>query len=59
MWQVRVDVHVLDVDGSLADCASIAALCALAHFRRPDVTVLTDSIVIVSFVINKYVYVLI
>lgn len=33
VWQVRVDIHVLDNDGSVADCCSIAAITALLHFR--------------------------
>ncbi|XP_052077731.1 exosome complex component RRP45-like isoform X1 [Mytilus californianus] len=39
VWQIRVDVHVMNHDGNLIDCSSIAAITALAHFRRPDVTV--------------------
>ncbi|KAJ1351283.1 hypothetical protein KIN20_007266 [Parelaphostrongylus tenuis] len=39
VWKVRVDVRILDDDGSLLDCASIAAVTALYHFRRPNVTV--------------------
>jgi len=39
VWQIRVDVHVLDFDGALIDCASVATITALMHFRRPDVTV--------------------
>lgn len=38
VWAIRVDVNVLNHEGNLQDCASIAALSALAHFRRPDVT---------------------
>lgn len=30
---MRVDLHVLDNGGNIADCASIAAITALAHFR--------------------------
>ncbi|KAL1282544.1 hypothetical protein QQF64_001347 [Cirrhinus molitorella] len=39
VWQIRVDVHVLNHDGNLMDAASIAAISALSHFRRPDVTI--------------------
>uniref|UniRef100_A0A0M3HX40 Exosome complex component RRP45 n=2 Tax=Ascaris TaxID=6251 RepID=A0A0M3HX40_ASCLU len=46
VWQIRVDVHILQADGALIDCASVAAITALAHFRRPDVTVLVDSILV-------------
>lgn len=38
VWAFRVDVNVLNYEGNILDCASIAALAALAHFRRPDVT---------------------
>ncbi|KAK6637647.1 hypothetical protein RUM44_008069 [Polyplax serrata] len=38
VWVLRVDVNILNHDGSLVDCASISALAALGHFKRPDVT---------------------
>ena len=37
-WSVRLEVHVLCHEGNLAEAASAAALAALAHFRRPEVT---------------------
>ncbi|KAJ1795509.1 3'-5'-exoribonuclease [Coemansia sp. RSA 2399] len=39
VWSVRLDLHFLDHGGNLVDAASIAAIAALRHFRRPDVTV--------------------
>ncbi|XP_039289513.1 exosome complex component rrp45 isoform X2 [Nilaparvata lugens] len=39
VWNVRVDMVVLNHEGNLVGCCSVAALSALAHFRRPDVTV--------------------
>lgn len=48
VWQIRVDLHVLDTDGGLIDCCSIAAVTALSHFRRPDVSVLPDSVIVHS-----------
>jgi len=39
VWILRVDIHVLNHEGNLLDCCSIAAISALAHFKRPDVTV--------------------
>eukprot|EP00611_Tribonema_gayanum_P024279 TRINITY_DN5322_c0_g1_i1.p1 TRINITY_DN5322_c0_g1~~TRINITY_DN5322_c0_g1_i1.p1 ORF type:complete len:506 (-),score=156.14 TRINITY_DN5322_c0_g1_i1:32-1549(-) len=39
VWQLRVDVHILDNGGNLVDAAALAAIAALQHFRRPDVTV--------------------
>ncbi|XP_041973321.1 exosome complex component RRP45 [Aricia agestis] len=38
VWSLRVDVKVLNHDGNLVECASIATLASLAHFKRPDVT---------------------
>ncbi|XP_066154347.1 uncharacterized protein Rrp45 [Euwallacea fornicatus] len=38
VWALRVDVNLINHEGNILDCASIAVLAALAHFRRPDVT---------------------
>jgi len=39
VWCLRVDVTVLDHDGNLCDACVLAAIAALQHFRRPEVTV--------------------
>jgi exosome complex component RRP45 len=39
VWSLRVDMHVLDDHGNVLDCAHLAAISALLHFRRPEVTV--------------------
>lgn len=39
VWTVSVDIVVLNNDGNLLDCAALAAITALLHFKRPDVTV--------------------
>ncbi|KAL3265563.1 hypothetical protein HHI36_009768 [Cryptolaemus montrouzieri] len=49
VWALRVDVNVLNHEGNILDCASIAALSALHHFRRPDVTCDGE-----DFIIHKY-----
>ncbi|KAJ3369201.1 Exosome complex component RRP45 [Allomyces arbusculus] len=46
VWTVRVDVRVLDNDGNIMDCASLAAVAALLHFRRPDVSVAGEDVTI-------------
>ncbi|KAJ2801951.1 3'-5'-exoribonuclease [Coemansia helicoidea] len=48
VWLVRLDLHFLDHDGNLMDAASIAAIAALKHFRRPDVTVDGENAIIHS-----------
>lgn len=45
-WSVRADIHVLDFDGGLIDACCIAAMAALYHFRRPDVSVDGDRITV-------------
>ena len=37
VWQIRVDVHVMNHDGNIIDCSSIAAITALAHFRSVSI----------------------
>ncbi|GAA5998198.1 hypothetical protein JCM5350_002917 [Sporobolomyces pararoseus] len=48
VWHIRVDVHFLNDGGNMLDCASIAAITALRHFRKPDVTVNGEDIIIHS-----------
>ncbi|XP_063970350.1 exosome complex component RRP45-like [Lytechinus pictus] len=48
VWKIRLDVHVLNHDGNILDSACIAAIAALSHFRRPDVTVIGESVTIHS-----------
>lgn len=46
VWNLRIDVSVINHDGNLIDCASIATLAALSHFHRPDVTSTGEEIII-------------
>ncbi|XP_063331586.1 exosome complex component RRP45 [Pelmatolapia mariae] len=48
VWQIRVDVHTLNNDGNLMDAASIAAITALCHFRRPDVSAQGQEVTVYS-----------
>ena len=49
VWNLRVDINIINHDGNLIDCASIATLAALAHFHRPDVTSTGETIIIHPF----------
>lgn len=49
VWALRVDVNVLNHEGNILDCASVAAITALAHFRRPDVTSDGEDIIIHTY----------
>ncbi|KAG7160833.1 Exosome complex component RRP45-like, partial [Homarus americanus] len=42
VWQLRVDVTVLNHAGNLGDACNLASVAALRHFHRPDVTVEED-----------------
>jgi exosome complex RNA-binding protein Rrp42 (RNase PH superfamily) len=48
VWSVRLDMHVLDDHGNLTDCCGIGAITALHHFRRPDVTISGDAVIVHS-----------
>ncbi|KAI5479642.1 splicing factor 3B subunit 3 [Pseudohyphozyma bogoriensis] len=48
VWSIRVDVHFLNDEGNMLDCASIAAITALQHFRRPDVEVVGEEVTVHS-----------
>ncbi|KAJ1909918.1 3'-5'-exoribonuclease [Tieghemiomyces parasiticus] len=48
VWSIRVDLHFLDHDGSLLDAACFAAISALTHFRRPDVSVIGEEVTVHS-----------
>ena len=41
-----MDIHVLNHEGNVADCAGVAGLAALAHFKRPDVTLEGDVVTV-------------
>lgn len=49
VWQIRVDLNVLNHDGNILDCANIALICALSHYRLSEVSVTGDQIKILSF----------
>jgi exosome complex component RRP45 len=53
VWQIRIDIRILDHEGNVVDCACIAAITALLNFKRPEVTVSGyDIVVVISIVLN-------
>ncbi len=48
VWQIRVDLNVLNHDGNILDCANMALIASLAHFKLPEVSVTGDEIKIVN-----------
>ncbi|CAF2757517.1 unnamed protein product [Rotaria sp. Silwood2] len=39
VWSIKIDLTVLNNCGNILDCANIATLCSLYHFRLPEVSV--------------------
>ena len=44
-WSIHCEMHVLDDGGNVTDAASLAAIAALRHFRRPEVTVADGKVI--------------
>ena len=49
--EIRLDIHVLNHEGNVADCAGVAGLAALAHFKRPDVTLEGDVVTVGYYIL--------
>lgn len=47
VWHIRLSLHFLADAGNMVDCACLAGIVALRHFRRPEVEVIGDDEVIV------------
>ncbi|KAJ9120171.1 hypothetical protein QFC22_003070 [Naganishia vaughanmartiniae] len=48
VWAIRITLHYLSDDGNLLDCACMAAMAALRHFKKEEVEVRGDEITVVS-----------
>lgn len=46
VWHLRLTLHFLSDEGNMLDCACLAGIVALRHFRRPEVEVVGDQVVI-------------
>ncbi|KNZ82345.1 Exosome complex component rrp45 [Termitomyces sp. J132] len=44
VWHIRLTLHFLSDAGNMLDCACLAGMVALKHFRRPDVEVIGDEV---------------
>ncbi|KIJ98578.1 hypothetical protein K443DRAFT_680686 [Laccaria amethystina LaAM-08-1] len=48
VWHIRLTLHFLADAGNMLDCACLAGITALRHFRRPDVEVVGDEVIVHS-----------
>ncbi|KAJ7220064.1 ribosomal protein S5 domain 2-type protein [Mycena pura] len=46
VWHLRLTLHCLSDAGNMLDCACLAGIVALKHFRRPDIEVTGDEVTI-------------
>ncbi|KAJ3552956.1 hypothetical protein NM688_g3881 [Phlebia brevispora] len=46
VWHIRLTIHCLADAGNLLDCACLAGIVALKHFRRPEVEVMGDEVTV-------------
>lgn len=46
VWAITCNIHVVDHGGNLVDCVSLAAIAAMMHYRRPEVSVQNNSTVV-------------
>jgi exosome complex component RRP45 len=49
VWAIKVHIRILNQEGGVLDCACLAAMSALLHFKRPDVSVIENEIIIHPF----------
>jgi len=48
VWAISCEIIILDHGGNLIDCAGIAAITALLHFRRPEVSFVGEEVIVHS-----------
>ncbi|KAF5370567.1 hypothetical protein D9758_001800 [Tetrapyrgos nigripes] len=46
VWHLRLTIHCLADSGNMLDCACLAGLVALKHFRRPEVEVIGEEVTV-------------
>ncbi|KAJ7739295.1 ribosomal protein S5 domain 2-type protein [Mycena olivaceomarginata] len=46
VWHLRLTLHCLADAGNMLDCACLAGIVALKHFRRPDIEVIGDEVTV-------------
>ncbi|CCM00302.1 uncharacterized protein FIBRA_02332 [Fibroporia radiculosa] len=46
VWHIRLTIHCLADAGNMLDCACLAGIVALKHFRRPEVEVVGDEVTV-------------
>ena len=50
VWNLTVDINLIENDGNIVDCINIGVICSLKHHRRPDVSVVGSQITVHSMI---------
>jgi len=48
VWHLRLTIHFLTDAGNMLDCACLAGIVAFKHFRRPEVEVIGEEVIVHS-----------
>ncbi|CEP21938.1 unnamed protein product [Cyberlindnera jadinii] len=48
-WSIRADVHLLNYDGGFIDASCIAVMTALQHYKKQDITVSGEQVLVHDF----------
>ncbi|KAF8335980.1 ribosomal protein S5 domain 2-type protein [Cantharellus anzutake] len=46
VWNLKLTFHFLSDEGNMLDCACLAGIVALRHYRRPDVEVVGEELIV-------------
>ncbi|ODV82311.1 ribosomal protein S5 domain 2-like protein [Suhomyces tanzawaensis NRRL Y-17324] len=46
VWKIQVDANFLNYDGGLIDVGSFAVMLALQHFKKPDISIEDDVVIV-------------
>lgn len=49
VWSIRVDLNFLSFDGGLIDAACLGVMVALSHFKKPDISINGEDVVVHSY----------
>ena len=48
VWQIRADINFLNYDGGIIDASSLGVMVALQHFKKPDISINGEEIIVHS-----------
>lgn len=46
VWNIRVDINILNFDGNIIDSSCFGVMVGLMHFKKPDISINGDEIIV-------------